>query len=266
MGDLLRTFGPGIAVTLVAGLLGWVGWAFKRRYATSREVDRFLEPTLKAAEEVIARIHWLAIRDFPGVRAVNSFQSSASSKLDPYRDLEFALAYLFCQFELIKSKAPSFTIMRHRRIRRIRDFFKCLESSRIRFVNRNVQRAAGELLMSSSGARTHPIPLLRYRTTLESNNDFARHLRGLPEAMETLHQSTARQRLLVYGAVLHSMIETLDPKRIVIRDIPTWPNKMSARSRNLLRHKVFQLHLKYVREPQKYYSSVPKSSNFAGRS
>ena len=61
-----------------------------------------------------------------------------------------------------------------------------------------------------------------------------------------------RQRVLLYGTVVHAMIDMLDAKHDVTRDRPSYPNKLSRKSWRDLRYRVFGQYLKQVPHKEKY--------------
>lgn len=67
-----------------------------------------------------------------------------------------------------------------------------------------------------------------------------------------MRHTQERQRLLQYGAVLHALIDTLDPKHHVTGNRPGWPNKLTKNSRRALRFRVFSVYLPFVRTKEKY--------------
>jgi len=60
--------------------------------------------------------------------------------------------------------------------------------------------------------------------------------------------------MLLYGTILHAMIDTLDPKREVTKDRPAYPNKLNEKSRRELKHRLFRLYLPDVVKHEKYWS------------
>ena len=91
--------------------------------------------------------------------------------------------------------------------------------------------------------------LRRYR----KDPDWREWFEPLSEVVRSSKQRTGRQRLLLYGVVLHALVDDLDPGHEIVHDRPPYPNKLSKRGRRDLRYKVFPIYLPFVRQHRKYW-------------
>ena len=66
------------------------------------------------------------------------------------------------------------------------------------------------------------------------------------------HHTSDRQQLLQYGIVVHALIDTLDPTHVVTNKRPSYPNKLTKKTRNGLRYRVFRVYLQFVTDSRKF--------------
>jgi hypothetical protein len=111
--------------------------------SATKFVDEHMDPLLKAADEVVGKLHSLAIEDF---RAL-----AGQLKLNPISDNDFAgLIYLFARFwaqiDIIRQEGLSVAFTKDKRGAELQKF--------LAFIDRTSQRAIGELLVAPEYRRT----------------------------------------------------------------------------------------------------------------
>ncbi len=74
---------------------------------------------------------------------------------------------------------------------------------------------------------------------LEASEDVRRWIGPLATVFNRTQHTRDRQQLLQYGAVVHALIDTLDPKHVVTSERPSYPNKLTERTRKDLKYRVF---------------------------
>ena len=79
-----------------------------------------------------------------------------------------------------------------------------------------------------------------------------RWMAPMAAVLENTANAANRQQLLQYGIVIHAMIDTLDPKHTVTSLRPSYPIKLSGRTRNGLKYRVFGVYLRFVADRNKY--------------
>jgi hypothetical protein len=87
---------------------------------------------------------------------------------------------------------------------------------------------------------------------LESAN-FRRWYQPLLKLLKQSHHTRTKQKILIYGIILHSLINTIDKKKLITRNRPGWANKLSAKSRRNLHFRIFKNYLPFVEKPSQYY-------------
>ena len=139
-------------------------------------------------------------------------------------------------------------VARSKRGRQTQAFFRCLESRKLRLIDRISQRAIGESALIDG--RT--MNFVEYIRHFDSDPYARRWAAPLIAILSKTWDTEARQLILQYLVVLHAMIDNLDPKHFVTRDRPGIPNKLSTKSWKDLNYRVFKLYLPELRDRQKY--------------
>ncbi len=210
----------------------------------SRDVELSLEPLLRATDELSGKLRSLAERDFLPLRERTEFSLS---------DTEVAsVIFLFVQFwaeiEMVRVRALSTEIARSERGRQTQAFINCLQSRRLRLIDRISQRALGEIAL----VHGKTINFVEFVKSVQNDALAQRWLEPLLSVLGGLEDGEQRQRLLQYYVVLHALIDTLDSKHLITRDRPGTPNKLNKASKRALNYRVFGVYLKFVTARSKY--------------
>lgn len=236
--------GGGFAVkAFEIGYQEYRSWKTERSSDT-RSIDASLEPLLRAADELSGKLRSLAEQDFIPIR------DSDTRGLD---DPGFAsVVYLFVQFwsevEIVRFRGMTTTTARSARGKQTRAFLTCLESRRVRLIDRISQRAIGEAALTSG--RT--MNFVEFVKSHDSDPYVKRWLAPLIGVLANVRHADARQKILQYAAVVHALIDTLDKKHDVTRNRPATPNKLNEKSWKDLNYRVFGVYLTFVANRSKY--------------
>ena len=133
----------------------------------------------------------------------------------------------------------------------------CIESRRVRIVDRISQRAVAELTLAGGNGdgRGDVCSFIEFVRKVESDPEAQRWMEPLKHFLSRTLHTSVRQRLLQYGVIAHAMIDTLDPEHQVSRSRPSYPNKLSKRTKQSLKYRVFGVYLKFIPEPRKHLGS-----------
>lgn len=252
--EWLQVLLAGCAGGLLGALLN-VGYTeYSRRSDRSRSARRFvdenLDPVLKAADELVAKLLSLAKDDFRTIHNVEQQAQPFSGK--DFNGLLFLLANLWGRIEIFRHEGLSISVTKDRRGKHFQDFMNCLESRRIRIVDRISQRAVGELMISEQGSAERMTSFIAFTQLLNPRSEAHRWLSPVIQFLSRTRHTYERQKILQYGIVVHAMLDTLDPDHVVTRDRPSYPQKLSKRSRNELKFRVFGQYLSFVPDQEKY--------------
>jgi hypothetical protein len=215
-----------------------------RREVDAKAVDRNLESLLRATDELVGKLRSLGEQDFLPLR---------DREHDGLASEGFAsVVYLFVQFwsevEIVRQRGLSVDVARSKRGRQTQSFFRCLESRKLRLIDRISQRAIGESALVDG--RT--MNFVEYIRHYDDDPYTRRWAQPLIDILSKTKDTEARQVILQYLVVLHAMIDTLDPKHLVTRERPGIPNKLSAKSWKDLNYRVFKLYLPDLKQRHKY--------------
>jgi hypothetical protein len=255
----LQTFGVALTGGLTVKVLDIVYQEIRRRASENQSavkfVDEHLDPLLKAADELNGKMRSLAEGDFKSLRNASTEQE----KLNNYElaGLLFLFGKFWAQIEIIRQKGMSVAMSKDKRGARLQTFFDCLESRRVRILDRSLQRAVGELFIRENGT----INFIEFVSSFEKNEDVRRWMMSLGQFLSRMGHTSERQQLLQYGIVVHALIDNLDPNHLVTRERPSWPNKLSRRSWRDLKYRVFKVYLNFVTNSNKYIGPPKKAAH-----
>ncbi len=251
--DLLgAAFAGGFAGAFVVKLLD-IGYQefrgrFERKLGARRFVDENLDPVLKAADELAAKLGALAKSDFRPLRG--GYRSHMDNH--DFGGLLFMLANFWACVERFRRKGLSVSITQDDRGQTFASFTSCLESRMVRLVDRMSQRAIAESILIRRDGDMEVIAFIDFVRKFEDGDDVRRWLDPIVRILTRTKHTSVRQKLLQYGAVLHAMIDTLDPKHRVTRKRPAYTEKLSKRTWRNLKYRVFGVYLTSVTDPEKY--------------
>lgn len=255
-----------VAGGLVVKLLDLFYAEVRRRSEVASSIEEFAQkhadPLLKAADELLGKLYSLAEEDF------RSIPPTLDSKIESDADITLSnIAYLFCQMwasiEMLRRESLYVRLAASTSGRQLTEFIRCLESRRVRLVDRARQRALGETLL---GYKDNKSGVMGFRHFTEQLEETKLRETWLAPLLMTLMASNtgaprgrrqARQRLLRYAVVLHALTDTLDTEHTTTRDRPSQPNKLTVETRRDLTFRIFRLYLPFVSETSKY--TIPRS-------
>ena len=205
---------------------------------------------MKAAGELVGKLRSMGGNDFRTLRKRGAVAKGSVGYRD-YIGLLYLLARFWASLEVFRRGGLSVSIAEDDRGEKLGHFIDCMESRRLRLVDRLSQRAVAELVLrgDEDGGMVAFIDFVRL---FESDEETQRWVEPLATILDRMQHTSARQRLLQYGVVVHAMVDTLDPGHKVSRDRPSYPHKLSKRTRGNLKYRVFGVYLKFVSGVDKY--------------
>ncbi|MCW8934501.1 MAG: hypothetical protein OQK98_07230 [Gammaproteobacteria bacterium] len=239
----LAALSGGIVAKLIDYPVAWVKYYFGEKKSAKALVDAHLDPLLKAADAIIGKTKSLAERDF----ATETEKLSPASSNELSKDL-IGLAYLYASFwgriNILAEESLGVSLASDKRGAKLQKFIACLGSQRIRLVNRTHQNAIGELttdLSFDGGRRT--IGLVEFDMKITEAASARAWCKPLFKLLANTRIKTDRQQLLVYGVIVHALVDTLDPKHQSTHPRPPYGNKLSKNSKKEIKHLVFGTYL-----------------------
>jgi|SRR3972149_7654515 len=250
--DLLgAAFGGGLVVKVLDLL-----YMEYRRHRESSEtaqqiVNRHLDPVLKAADELVGKLRSLAEHDFVEFKHYPKLENGLVANIELTNFL-----YLFGQFwarvQILRSEGLYVNLAANESGKKLKSFLDALESRRVQVVDRPCQRGMGESLIQQRGNYLSALTYHKFVQHYRSHTTIREWFLPLQNLIEQIRHTKHGQHLLIYGVVLHALIDTLDPKHLVTQDRPSWPNKLTKRSRRDLKFRLFKIYLPFVPNINKY--------------
>jgi hypothetical protein len=256
--DILAAgFSGGIGVKL----LDYVYTEYKRRSEASKSakelVNRHIDPILKAADEIVGKIRSLAQSDFGEVLRSTGKKESLDS-LMPYLEVLFLFAQFWSRIQILRMESIYLNLGSDKTGKRLLMFIRALEATRTRLIDRGWQRGIGEALIEHTGNGFCAISYYEFTKKYLSSEEFRTWIKPLMSILNRINHTKERQRFLVYGVILHALINTLDEKHLLSRDRPGWANKLNVKSQKELRFRIFRIYLPFVKSPERYYEAGRK--------
>ncbi len=252
--EWLKAISAGCAGGIIVACLNIAYSEYSGRSDRSRSARRFvdenLDPVLKAADELVAKLLSLAKDDFRSIHNMDQQDQPTDNK--DFTSLLFLLAKLWAHIEMFRHKGLSISIAQDKRGKWFQDFMNCVESRRIRIVDRISQRAVGELMQMEHSGPDKTATFIEFMRLLEPSSDAQRWLLPVARFLSRTLHTYERQKILQYGVVIHAMIDQLDPDHVVTGERPSYPHKLSKKSRSHLKFRVFGQYLDFVPNHQKY--------------
>lgn len=225
----------GLVVKILDYAVSWIKHLAKEKKDAKSLVDKHLDPLLKTADAICGKTLSLAERDF------SSPHGTIQKEL-------VALTYLYAAFwsrlVILDRESLGVSLSGDRRGRKLAAFRACLESQRIRLVDKTHQIAIGEIATEMESVPLRTLTIVNFTRRVELHDHLAAWLLPLRSELLKINIKKTRQRLLVYGVILHAMIDTLDSKHTSTHARTPHPNKLSIASKRTVKHLVFGKYLK----------------------
>jgi hypothetical protein len=228
----------------------------------TRFVDEHLDPLLKAADELVGKVLALGKEDFKSLRGLDADAGPKDS--NELGGLVFLFARFWAQIEIIKREGLSVAISEDERGKRLENFLDCIESTKVRLVDRTAQRALGEIILENQGGKLQTSTYIDF-VRRSPEPETARWIEPIREILIRAWHTANRQKLLQYGVVLHALIDTLDKEHLVTRDRPGIPGKISRQTWRSLNYRVFRVYLSFVSNREKYLGRPRQGGPDRGR-
>jgi hypothetical protein len=229
---------------------------YRRRSELKRSVrhavDRHMDPILKSGDDLVGKLRSLALEDF---KACGRFSKFCPEDFTNYVSLG-SVIYLFAHFwgrlAILRREGLYVELGKTQAGAKLKIFIDELETRGVRVVDRAWQRGIGEAITRSQGDNYTCLTFHGFIRENAEDERFRQWFYPLVDVLKNTNKTQIRQKVLLYGVVIHAMLDTLDPKHHVVADRPSYPNKLSNKTRRVLRYKVFKEYLPFVKGIEKY--------------
>ena len=252
---LAAALGGGLVVKLLDLAYQEIRRRSDRSHSARRLIDHNLGPVLKAADELVGKIRSLTDDGFKSIHRLDPNADRIENH--DFSSLLFLLARLWANIETFRREGLAISVVADERGRQFQCFMDCIESRRVRIVDRISQRAVAELMLAggSGDGRGEMCSFIEFVRKVENDPEAQRWVEPLKHFLSRTLHTSVRQKLMQYGVIVHAMIDTLDPDHQVSRSRPSYPDRLSKRTRQDLKYRVFRVYLEFIPEPRKYLGS-----------
>ena len=253
----LDLLGAGISGGLIVKILDYLYQEYRRRSEAHKSakdmIDRHIDPILKSADELVGKLRSLAQSDFKDLLKAPVPKDSEFESWLPYLNILYLFAQFWSRIQILRIESIFVNLGSDKRGKRLLDFFKALEATKSRLVERSWQRGIGEALIEHTHNGVRAITYIEFVHRFLSSAEFQKWFHPLVSALNRINHTREKQRLLTYGVILHALIDTLDKNHLVTNKRPGWPNKLTTKSKRNLKFRVFRVYLPFVEKPDSYY-------------
>ncbi|AOZ99422.1 hypothetical protein [Flavobacterium commune] len=247
--------------TAITGGVIWEGFKFlhpevKRYFTTRREASKIfyenLDPILKSASELYGKLESLAKEDFSSFINLDN-----SNSIDPLHNQKYVF-YLFAQFwaqiEYLRLESQYTDLSKIKKGKELLRFIETIESRKFRILDRSIQRILGECLIKEQGHRFRVMSLKEFTETLDtSKSKLSQWLENLKSTLFSTNKKEARQLILRFGVIIAILIDHFDPNYKTVRRREIYTNKLSKKSKSIIRNNLTNHYLSFISKKDRYY-------------
>lgn len=248
-------------VALVFGGAIWEGFKFfwpdlkrpfEERRLAKKSFYKNLDPILKSASELYGKMESLAKEDFSTFRKPEN-----SNSKDPNHNRNYVF-YLFAQFwaqlEYLRLESQYTSLSKINKGSELLRFIETFESRRYRVLDRSIQRIIGEALITNSDQKFRILTLKEFLDEFEkTESPLSKWVNQLESQMNQVNDKDVRQTFLIFGVIVAMLIDHFDPKYKTVRRRKIYTNKLSRRSKQMIRNNLLKHYLPFINKGERYY-------------
>ncbi len=222
----------------------------KREKTTSAKqvVAKHIDPILKSADQLLGQFISLAKNDFRPL-----FSQNETNEIEVEYTMYLIANFWACLLVLEKDSIHV-DLAERKEGRHLLRFISTLKAKRNRLLSRAEQQVIGESIIEENNRglkiKSFYDFLDAYKNPKTSFNLWFNPLRSL---LEHSKSRAIRQHILLYGVILHAMVDNLDAGHHYVRDRKSYPNKLTRRSRNDIKNRIFGVYLDGIKDNAKYW-------------
>jgi len=256
MNELLQ-----IIIAFISGGVIWEGFKFfypdlKRpiisRIHAKRTLYKNIDPIIKSASELYGKLESLAKEDFSTfIKPVNS------NSLNPEHNKKYVL-YLFAQFwaqlEYLRLESQYTSLSNIKSGKQLLRFIETIESRKYRILDRSVQRIIGESLIINKEQKFKVMTLKEFFDELNNHEStLSKWIKDLESIFDNVQDKEQRQIILRFGVIVALFIDHFDPKHKTVRRRKVYKNKLSVKSKRMIKNNLLNYYLEFIKDKTRYY-------------
>jgi hypothetical protein len=211
-----------------------------------------LDPILKAADELYGKIYSLAKEDF--ATFINASHSYSEDNDHNKKYVIYLFAQFWAQLEFIRLKSQYTSLTEIKKGKQLINYIETIESRHFRILDRSLQRVIGEILIEGATPTFRVMNLNQFIKNYEDrSSEVYKWAKKIEDKLNATNDKKIRQRILVFGVIIASLIDHLDPAHKIIHPNKVYKNKLNSTSKNIIRGNLFRHFLKFVDNKEKYF-------------
>jgi len=248
-------------ISLVSGISLWELIKFlypdiKRpiiaRIAAKKTFYANLDPILKSANELYGKLESLAKEDFS-----TFINPKNSNSQDPDHNRKY-VCYLFAQFwaqlEYLRLESIYTSLSKIKKGNQLLRFIETIESRKFRILDRSVQRIIGECLITNQGQKFRVMTLKEFLDEIDdTKSGLNKWIKDLENLLLKVDDKEQRQLVLRFGVIIAALIDHFDPKHKTVRRRDIYINKLSIKSKRMIRGNLLNNYLVFLNKRERYY-------------
>lgn len=168
----------------------------QRTRSAKRFVDENLDPLLKAGDDLVGKVRSLAERDFKPLLS-NKISLSDPKISGDYASVSYLFARFWARVDILRREGLYIELSHDQRGKKLMSLLVCLESQRVRIVDRTSQRAIGEtLVQATNGGKLNCITFVEFVEKYERDPRFREWVSPLVKVLARAKCRADKQRLL----------------------------------------------------------------------
>jgi len=247
--------------SIISGGILWEGFKFFypdikkifcHRIDAKNTLYENLDSILKSASELLGKLESLAKEDF-----ATFVNQSNSNSINPEHNKKYII-YLFAQFwaqlEYVRLKSQYNSLAKIKKGKELLAFIDTIESRDFRIIDRSIQRIIGESLITNSTQKFKIMTLNEFMIEYaKTDSSIAIWGKKLEDKLKSVDNKETRQTILLFGVIINMFINHFDPKHRSVRERIVYKNKLSLKSKKLIKYRLLSHYLNFIKCKKDYY-------------
>jgi hypothetical protein len=255
MNDILKYILGIISVTSIWEFIKFIYPNLMKFFSQKREANNLLinniAPILISASELYGKIESLAKEDFNTY--VNPQNSNSKNVEHNKKYILYLYSNFFGQIQLLKLQNHFSMLSSIKKGKGFLRFLEVFESRKYRIIDRSLQRIIGEAMIIESINSYKILSMKDFFYLIENDRNFTNWIYELDVEISKVKDKKLRQRVLIFGVILTLFIDYFDQKNKIVRRRDVYKNKLSPRSKKLIKYHLLIHFLPFVKNKNLYY-------------
>jgi hypothetical protein len=213
-------------------------------------VARHIDPILKSADQLLGHLISLSEKDLKPM-----YDKKENNRIELFYTL-YLFAHFWACLLILQKDSIHVNLTNRKEGRYLLKFISTLTAKRNRLLTRAEQQVIGESLLIDNGEGLTIKSFFNFlQNYTEENSAIKVWFDPLLILLTSTENKSIRQKVLLYGVILHALVDNLDSKHSFIRDRKSYPNKLSQKTRNDIKNRIFSVYLPEVENHEKYWQT-----------